>query len=70
MITLNGQKIQIPDFLVEKYKKLFYLKKHKIFKKVFYNFVQVLANKKFRAGIFFMALIKNKLLIFRGHLIC
>ena len=31
MITLNGQKIQIPDFLVEKYKKLFYLKKHKSF---------------------------------------
>ena len=31
MITLNGQKIQIPDFLVEKYEKLFYLKKHKSF---------------------------------------
>ena len=41
--------MQISDFLVDKYKKSSYLKKQN-FKKVFDNFLQILAKKKFRVG--------------------
>ena len=40
-------KKQIFDFLVGKYKKLLYLKK--VFKKVFYNFLQILTKKSLRS---------------------
>ena len=38
-----AQKMQISDILVDKYKKLLYLKK--VFKKVFCNFLEILAKK-------------------------
>ena len=49
------QIIQISDFLVHKYKRLLYLKKHKSFKKVFYNFFAESSEKMFSVGRYFLA---------------
>ena len=44
--------MQNSDFLVDKYKKLLYLKKRKNFEKVFDNFFADAREKRFRAGTF------------------
>ena len=44
--------MQISDFLVDKYKKLFYLKKLKSFSKAFDNFLQTLAKESLGSVLF------------------